>query len=499
MTLSLPDGATTTFWGSAGNDFINGGRGFDVVEYTGSVSDYDIQTYGRGRWATTVVTSTNASVDDAGRDQLKKVEALYFAADDYTLFLDGTNNAVLAADDTASTDADTALVINEATLLANDQEFDGDTMQIVSVSSQTAGVSVSVANGQITYDAGTAFDSLAAGVTTTDTFTYTVDDGNGGTDTATVTVTITGVNEAASLTADATVTVDENTLLVPANISASDVDTGDVLTFSITGGADAGAFEIDATSGALSFRTAPDFETPADDNGDNTYDVQIGVNDGTVTTTADIAVTVADVFEIDARINEFHYDNVGTDEGEFIEIRVGEGQDASGLTVELYNGSDNELYGRNDIFSLPTDPVSTSDGYDYYLIELPANGLQNGSPDGIALVNGTEVIEFLSYEGTMTAANGSAQGMTSTDVGVSESNTTPVGASLERAEDGDTWTVADSDTRGLNNDFVPLATLVISEIMQNPSAVFDSNGEYFEIYNGGQQRCGYQRFHAERR
>jgi hypothetical protein len=46
---------------------------------------------------------------------------------------------------------------------------------------------------------------------------------------------------------------------------------------------------------------------------------------------------------------------------------------------------------------------------------------KNGSPDGIALVNPSgKVIQFLSYEGSFTATNGPALGMTSTDIGVSE-------------------------------------------------------------------------------
>jgi hypothetical protein len=52
-----------------------------------------------------------------------------------------------------------------------------------------------------------------------------------------------------------------------------------------------------------------------------------------------------------------------------------------------------------------------------------AAGLQNGSPDGIALVdNFGRVIQFLSYEGPMTATSGPAAGMTSTDIGVEEAN-----------------------------------------------------------------------------
>ena len=55
------------------------------------------------------------------------------------------------------------------------------------------------------------------------------------------------------------------------------------------------------------------------------------------------------------------------------------------------------------------------------VVDYPSNGIQNGSPDGIALVDASgAVMQFLSYEGTLTAVGGPADGLTSTDIGVSE-------------------------------------------------------------------------------
>lgn len=64
------------------------------------------------------------------------------------------------------------------------------------------------------------------------------------------------------------------------NIAVADLDVGNVLAYSITGGADAAQFVIDPATGALSFVAPPDFEKPADANGDNVYDVVIQVADG---------------------------------------------------------------------------------------------------------------------------------------------------------------------------------------------------------------------------
>ena len=73
-----------------------------------------------------------------------------------------------------------------------------------------------------------------------------------------------------------TFTVTENTTEV-ATISASDPD-GDTISFAVSG-TDAQSFEI-SEDGVLTFLTAPDFEAPADSDGDNLYQVTIVVSDG---------------------------------------------------------------------------------------------------------------------------------------------------------------------------------------------------------------------------
>ena len=452
---------------SGGNDLIDGGRGFDTAVYAGGVADYDITMLG-GAARSVRVASVSPTTIDPGTDLLTRVEALYFAADDYTLFLDGTNNAVLAGDDTAATGENGALALSAAALLANDRDFDGQATSITAVSNSAAGATVTLSGDTVSYDPGALFDALTEGETVTDTFTYTVDDGFGGTDTATVTVTITGSNDAPVVTVVPAVTIDENTTAV-ATASGTDVDSA-ALTYSLTGD-DAALFSIDQATGAISFVTAPDFEAPADVGADNVYNVTVGVSDGAVATTTDLAVTVADVVEtptFEARLNEFHYDNAGGDVGEFIEVRTTAGGNASGLTVELYNGSGGAVYGT---LTTATATVTTDGTYDYYVWNLPANGLQNGAPDGIALSNGGALVEFLSYEGTFTAVGGAANGTVSTSIGVAEGGTEAPGFSLQRNADG-TWRAPEASTAGAANEgiVIPPTQLLISEIQGSGSS-----------------------------
>ena len=112
----------------------------------------------------------------------------------------------------------------------------------------------------------------------------------------TITVTVTNVNDNDPMLAPtATKSVAENTTDV-LTVLATDVD-GDNLTYTITAGADSARFRIDQSTGDLTFKAAPDFETPGDQGGDNDYDLIVTVNDGTNSAMQTITVTVTDVNE----------------------------------------------------------------------------------------------------------------------------------------------------------------------------------------------------------
>ena len=128
-----------------------------------------------------------------------------------------------------------------------------------------------------------------------------------------------------------------------------------------------------------------------------------------------------------AFINEIHYDNIGKDTDEAIEVAGPAGTNLSGWALALYNGRNGTLYHTEPLSGIIPDQA---DGFGAVAFGL-AKRIQNGSPDGIALVANGKVVQFLSYEGTFTAAGGPADDMTSTDIRVAESGSTPVGFSLQ--------------------------------------------------------------------
>ena len=176
------------------------------------------------------------------------------------------------------------------------------------------------------------------------------------------------------------------------------------------------------------------------------------IGDGVATGTIlndDVAPTpLANVF-----INEINYDPAGTDADETIEIAGLAGTDLSGWRLVLYNGNGGVAYAptggsANGIPLTGTIP-DQDDGYGTRSFAAP--GLQNGAPDGIALVDAQgRVVQFLSYEGSFTATNGPAQGLASTDIGVLQNNDT-IGNSLQLTGTGSnyadfTWVSGQANT-----------------------------------------------------
>ncbi|HFA50381.1 MAG TPA: matrixin family metalloprotease, partial [Bacteroidetes bacterium] len=140
----------------------------------------------------------------------------------------------------------------------------------------------------------------------------------------------------------------------------------------------------------------------------------------------------------DVSINEFHYNDAGTDANEFVEVAVlnAAAVTLSDVTLTLYNGSGGSTYGSTHLLS--TFVAGANDGtHTYYSKLIP--GLQNGNPDGFALSCGGTAFEFISYGGSFMATAGDANGQTSTDVGATEGGSTPDGSSVQKI--GSLWFV----------------------------------------------------------
>ncbi|WP_210529500.1 N,N-dimethylformamidase beta subunit family domain-containing protein [Rubellimicrobium arenae] len=89
-------------------------------------------------------------------------------------------------------------------------------------------------------------------------------------------------------------TVAENSFAV-GTVQATDANS-DALTYAIAGGADAALFNLNASTGALTFKVPPNFEAPGDVGADNIYDLRLSVTDGlSAAVFTNVQVRVTDV------------------------------------------------------------------------------------------------------------------------------------------------------------------------------------------------------------
>lgn len=263
-----------------------------------------------------------------------------------------------------------------------------------------------------------------------------VTEGNAGTSTATFTVTRTGGTGAFS--------VDFATANTTATAGSDYVATSGTLNF--TAGELSKTFTVTINGDTTSEPNESFFVTLSNASGGAT--ISDNQAEGTILND-DAAGPV-----IRPWINEFHYDNASGDVGEFIEIAGAAGTSLTGYSLVLYNGNGGGTYGT--ALNLTGTFSNMSNGFGVLSFSYPTDGIQNGAPDGMALIGpGGVVIEFISYEGTMVATNGPAVGLTSVDVGVAETGTAS-GTSIARTGDGFEgsdfgWVLAGDDTPGAVN------------------------------------------------
>ncbi len=204
-----------------------------------------------------------------------------------------------------------------------------------------------------------------------------------------------------------------------------------------------------------------------------------------------------------AWINEFHYDNVGADLNEFVEIVLQNASQyqLSGIKVQLINGETGTVYDEAHLQNFEAGEKAGS----YTVFHKEFATIQNAGPgacDGIALIINDSLVQFLSYEGICMATEGPAKENKSIDVGLYESDLTPVGQSIQLVDQeiisSDvssinsnatfSWTIAEDSPGEFNNNQVlpvELAYFIAKEAKNQAlicwKTLAEINNAFFEI------------------
>ncbi|WP_170263340.1 cadherin domain-containing protein [Blastochloris sulfoviridis] len=307
-----------------------------------------------GSTVTATVTSADAGkfaldLDNLGSQVIKSV-AGWYAYDSDSVFTPKLSGGAATYTITLGAAADDVTHITALPMRA----------ELLSVSGDGTNLSFSlIGEGQIVIDLGnsagrTVSVSGARIVSQVDDM-LTLDVGANGQHDVTVTQSAPGVNVAPTITSAAAVAFAENGTGTVLAVTATDAAT-QTLTYAISGD-DAALFTINAATGALQFKAAPDFETPQDQDQSNVYGVTVTVSDnGTpvLSATQALSITVTDVAGITytgtSRANTFNggsendtingnggndtlYGNAGDDA-----IKGGAGND------KMYGGFGNDTY-----------------------------------------------------------------------------------------------------------------------------------------------------------
>ena len=341
------------------------------------------------------------------------------------------------------------------TVTATDSDLDELTYSISGGADELL-FSIDATSGALTFQSAPDFESPTdADANNTYLVEVTVtDDGTGNlADSQTITVTVTNVNDNAPAIASngggttAGVSIAEGTAAVT-TVAASDAD-GDTPTYAISGGADELLFSIDATSGALTFQAAPDYEAPADADTNNAYIVEVTATDGTHATTQTITVTVTNMNEAPIAAD----DSYQVDEEQTLTVIAADGV--------LKNDTDSEHAALTA--TKLTDPAHGT-------LTLEADGSFTYTPD--AEYTGTDSFTYEANDGVNASV---AATVTITIGAVNDAPTISDIADQAIDEDGATASIAftvgdpDNDASELivtavadDNEVVPLSGIVLS-------------------------------------
>ncbi len=214
------------------------------------------------------------------------------------LTINAINDLPTTGTDTFSLDEDDPLTITFASLLANDNDIDGDTLSVDTSAIPTA------TKGVLTISGSSFIYTPTANLNGTDTFTYKIDDGSGTLVNGTVNLTIDAINDLPTTGTD-TFSLDED---VPLAITFADLLANDNDVDADTLTVDTSAIPS-ASKGVLTISGSSFIYTPsANLNGTDTFTYKIDDGSGTlingtvnltINAINDLPTTVTDTFSLD--------------------------------------------------------------------------------------------------------------------------------------------------------------------------------------------------------
>jgi len=407
-----------TINGGAGNDTIDGGAGNDVLD-GGAGNDAVVWAAGDGNDVVTLGTGTN-TIDfginaytyvDSGTQRVFTIGSATVTVLDWTT---GTNSIVSYNQAPSITSGGSGNFSENRTgtvYTATGTDPDPGTSLTYALGGVDAGrFNINAASGVVTFKASPDFEAPAdAGEDNVYDITVTAFDGSLSSAARVVAITVSDVNETPSITSGSSASFAENATGTVYTATGTDPD-GDTLTFAL-GGTDAGFFNINAASGAVTFKAAPNFEAPTDAGANNVYDITVTASDGSLSSAARaVAITVTNVNEAPSvtsggtasfaeNATGTVYTTTGTDpDGDTLTYALG-GTDAGFFNINTASGA--VTFKTSPNFEAPADAGANN----VYDITLTASDGSLSSAANALAITVTDVVEFNIRQGNGSAAD----------------------------------------------------------------------------------------------
>ena len=526
-----------TIFGECGEDTITGGAGLDVI-YGGEDrdmifgaagdivdggaggDDYDIlDVTGQGEFILTGPGGVGDPIPDSNGNgfdgRLVFLDSNGDPSDQYIDFVEieeirgeQANAGPIATDDSfTGTEDDPAAVLGNVITGDNgngvDSDPDGDTLTVLAVNGDPAGVGAAVAgdnggvvtinaDGTITFDPNGEFEALGNGDTATTTVTYTVTDPDGATSTATVTITVTGSNDGPTAVADVA-DANQNDVLDLGNVvTANDTDPeADVLTVSQVNGVEANVGTAVAGDNGGLITINADGTASFDPNGE--FD---GLADG-ATTTTEVSYTITDPDGATSS-TKVTITVTGTNDGPTAVADVGETDEDTVVVLDNVLGNDIDPDDTDltvsEVNGVPANVGTPTDGDGGGSFTIGEDGTASFDPNGDfeSLAGGETATTSITY--TVTDPDGETSSTTVT-VTVNGVNDGPVAVDnaytvtrSEAAGDVDGNVITDNTGAGVDSDPEGDA-LTVSAVGGSAAnvgtAVIGDNGGLFTISADG--------------
>jgi hypothetical protein len=188
----------------------------------------------------------------------------------------------------------------------------------------------------------------------------------------------------------------ENSTDTVLDVNANDGESGETdanLTYSLTAGDDNDLFDISST-GLITFKAAPDFESPQDADTNNDYVVEVNAADATTTIRQTVTITVTDVDEVPIITTSTSANFAENGTGTVLDVNANDafgGADDLGITYSLTEGGDNDFFAISSTglitFKLSPDFESPQDAdlNNEYLVEVKAQDDQGTTQQSVTI------------------------------------------------------------------------------------------------------------------